>query len=511
MENISFYVNDTREAYSCYSQYIYRPIGPYDDHIEYQTSQWLNKVVPPILLILGTIGNVTSFFVLRRPFMLRTWTGFFLRALAVSDTVALWLGLSRHMIRVYDGGYDIRNLHDAVCKLQRFTLYTFLDLSAWLLVGLTVGRYISTCHIFKSHRYCTTKRAKIALAVTIGCAVAKNLHVFWTVTLNYNNKQQLLCNHFCDSEYFYFWKKVLPWVVFCVYAGGPFTFMMILNILIIRALQKSSKFQGVACRPVIKTPGTCSKSYYFTSTSGSRKNSLSPKQTPLLTRVTRDQSPALERKVEEILSKSLNGAKEMNRSKLLPTGGGGHSPPNGLSPAHTPTGSRRPSHIIEDIIRKHRESKDSNNHKDFRSKSTTIMLLVVTFSFLLLASPSFINLIVEPYWNANIATPKEQAVQKLVSTVVLLLTYINHSINFLLYCVSGRRFRCELLRMWRCIPENVPVHSTHCHSRDSLHRLHLDTEMNVGRGSPQRSPHRSPHLSRKAANHLDNLDKISVV
>jgi len=53
----------------------------------------------------------------------------------------------------------------------------------------------------------------------------------------------------------------------------------------------------------------------------------------------------------------------------------------------------------------------------------------------------------------------------LVRTVCELLMYVNHSINFFLYCATGQKFRRQLCALWRSPQRHVtrfdPVVGTH--------------------------------------------------
>ncbi|XP_041374610.1 probable G-protein coupled receptor B0563.6 [Gigantopelta aegis] len=76
----------------------------------------------------------------------------------------------------------------------------------------------------------------------------------------------------------------------------------------------------------------------------------------------------------------------------------------------------------------------------------TVMLLLVSFFFLLLTGPMGVILIVERI--AWIPTSlKEKAVHRLIHSVVDNMMYTNHAINFLFYCFSGQRFRNEVRRL----------------------------------------------------------------
>ena len=81
-------------------------------------------------------------------------------------------------------------------------------------------------------------------------------------------------------------------------------------------------------------------------------------------------------------------------------------------------------------------------------RQMTNMLLLVSFSFLVLTGPIGTFLVVRRNaWNPQ--TPKEKAIMSLLYSIINNMAYTNHAINFVFYCFSGQRFRNELKRMCR--------------------------------------------------------------
>ncbi|KAK6166315.1 hypothetical protein SNE40_023042 [Patella caerulea] len=81
-----------------------------------------------------------------------------------------------------------------------------------------------------------------------------------------------------------------------------------------------------------------------------------------------------------------------------------------------------------------------------RERQITTMLLLVTFCFLLFVSPMAVITVVEKYmWVRE--TPHESAVYHLVRTVFNNMMYTNHALNFLLYFMSGKRFRDQFMAL----------------------------------------------------------------
>ena len=71
----------------------------------------------------------------------------------------------------------------------------------------------------------------------------------------------------------------------------------------------------------------------------------------------------------------------------------------------------------------------------------TYMLVVVCVAWLLLTTPYAVFTLCVPSFSRDRRTA---AVQMIVRVLCFLLMYVNHAINFVLYCLTGRKFRAEL-------------------------------------------------------------------
>jgi len=81
-------------------------------------------------------------------------------------------------------------------------------------------------------------------------------------------------------------------------------------------------------------------------------------------------------------------------------------------------------------------------------RQTTFMCLGISFAFLVCIAPSIVLLIGKPYWKHRTNTAYN--ISKAISNF---LVFVNHSVNFFLYCVTGQRFRDELRAMLTCQPQ----------------------------------------------------------
>ena len=76
----------------------------------------------------------------------------------------------------------------------------------------------------------------------------------------------------------------------------------------------------------------------------------------------------------------------------------------------------------------------------------TAMCMSASFCFLACITPSIVLLIGKPYWAS--APASANPVYDVAKAVNNQLVYVNHSVNFLLYCVTGKRFRAGIAALF---------------------------------------------------------------
>ena len=310
---------------------------------EYKLNKILLLYLPPILIIMGTFGNIFSFIILKRKAMLKFSTYFYLMVLAIADTLVLYIGLLRLWIGELTG-YDLRDQANWICKLTNVIGYTVSDFSVWLIIAVTIERYIVVCHPLKANAMCNTRRAqKVILGLLAGLALL-NLHFFWTVQIVYfthNGEEIPRCG--AGQSHVLLVEEIWPWVDVFVYSFLPFVAILILNGLIIRQV--------------------------------------------VISRRHRQQL-------------RINGSVYQQR---------------------------RPSHE--------------------GSTRLTVMLLTISFAFLLTTLPMTAVNISATFLNQYRTDLHQVSKFTLARTITALLMYVNHSMNFFLYCATGQKFRHQLVWM----------------------------------------------------------------
>ncbi|CAH1796314.1 unnamed protein product [Owenia fusiformis] len=107
--------------------------------------------------------------------------------------------------------------------------------------------------------------------------------------------------------------------------------------------------------------------------------------------------------------------------------------------------------IIVQLMRskKRRQEMNVSSSRTDHTRSMTIMLLAISFIFVILTSP--IVIYEAGYQDfAKDRSPLGRARDALVWAIVNMFLYLNHAINFFMYCLSGSRFREEMRRLLCC-------------------------------------------------------------
>ncbi|XP_076449107.1 uncharacterized protein LOC143285598 [Babylonia areolata] len=367
---------------------------------EYRARKLLRLYVPPILLVLGTFGNICSFIILRHKAMARQSTHHFLAALAVLDSCVLLVGLFRQWLGELTGS-DLKNQGPWLCKTIVVLGYTCSNVAVWIIVAVTVERYIVVCHPLKASRVCNVARAKRVVVGFVMLFLCINLHFLWTAGLSRKERdgvegergagtggggedghrgEEEAGGGLCSSQegHDFIISAVWPWVDALLYGFSPFLIIFSLNIVIIVHLVRATSATTTTPN-CLTVPGSCHAG-----------------------------------------SSNSNNSRSRGR-----------------------TGKSSSLHVLAT----HRRLTTATSSTTSSSLRMTVMLLTVSFTFLLTTFPMNVCVIASAFWNQQPGDAAHMARFQLVFTVAELLMYVNHSVNFFLYCAAGHKFRSEMRRI----------------------------------------------------------------
>ncbi|KAL8558668.1 hypothetical protein ACOMHN_037761 [Nucella lapillus] len=84
------------------------------------------------------------------------------------------------------------------------------------------------------------------------------------------------------------------------------------------------------------------------------------------------------------------------------------------------------------------------------ARSVSVTVIVVSIAFLVLTLPGTINYILYHFETVEHGVGYGFAVYYFTSVVTTILLHANSAINFYLYCLTGRRFREEFIKIMCC-------------------------------------------------------------
>ena len=83
-----------------------------------------------------------------------------------------------------------------------------------------------------------------------------------------------------------------------------------------------------------------------------------------------------------------------------------------------------------------------------KDRNAIVTLFLISFTFLVLVTPHFVHIAIYSM-TSQATTASQQVNYKLFFQISRLLYSMNHACNFFLYCISGAKFRNEVVRLFR--------------------------------------------------------------
>ena len=155
------------------------PLEPDSDGMNWRMK--IKIVCVPIFTLIGLFGNGLSFIVMFSPVYHKKSYTYYLRALAVFDTLTLIVTLVITFNEFHYAiiGTSYMNGHNWLsCKVSEFLRHVIYLMSSWMVVLFTVDRYIAVCHPLQRARICTATGAIITIFVLFGLAMMTQIYIF---------------------------------------------------------------------------------------------------------------------------------------------------------------------------------------------------------------------------------------------------------------------------------------------------------------------------------------------
>nr|KAG5712789.1 hypothetical protein BaRGS_007386 [Batillaria attramentaria] len=178
-------------------------------------------------MLFGTLGNVLIVVVMRR--MRGDHMPVLFTALALSDLIIIYTGLLRRYIE-YTFAFEIRHIHDLVCRLHMFVVYLCSTTSAWFLVAMTMLRVTSIMFPHSGALLHTQKGAYVIVFVIVMASSLFCAPFLFGFTLH--DSLDLGCLFYNDESLIYYFLEVYPWAETFIMSLIPFCIIVITNSIL---------------------------------------------------------------------------------------------------------------------------------------------------------------------------------------------------------------------------------------------------------------------------------------
>ena len=184
----------------------------------------------PVLIPIGLVGNTLSFLVMIKPNNRKMSTCIYMAAISINDNIMMLVCLHYYLV----SAVQTHNWYSFECKMSSFVALFALQNGTFLVVAMTLNRYIAIKWPHKAATYSTPRRTKIiTVSVSLAVCIYNIPHFFISIVTG---------NQCIGDSIGGLITKVYTWFTFVLNAIIPFTMLIHMNFVIVNAVRKSHVF-----------------------------------------------------------------------------------------------------------------------------------------------------------------------------------------------------------------------------------------------------------------------------
>ena len=364
------------------------------------TAYALRVFILPIIIVIGSFFNLLLFFVMRK---VNTTTSLYLRLLAIVDTVVLLTGgLNLWLLSAFN--WTIIQQSTMSCKILTFIIYSSFDFSVGLVVLMSADKLYGIVYPLKARSGMLNRNKMITISSLFIFCLIVNIHFLFSysliklkkksfdnMTILTNNSEQFnssfidICTHEMWNQ---FYSNYWVYIDSTVYSFLPLVLIVGINVSIIVLLAREKKVRLRLSQPDVIV----------------KYSSANP------------------RLMSKILSKEHSDSQSS-----------GYQMTRRLAVVHCKTSCQA---LLIQLGRRGEKNKINQKH-------VLAVMFLINISFCLLTMPIVILQIVNKKSLRNKQESDEdfENLFDLLKSIAEILQYINHSIIFFIYCLSGTSYR----------------------------------------------------------------------
>ena len=184
---------------------------------EFEVSNILQTFCPPVLVVIGTVGNIAVLLLLYcrryRMAVADSCIRWYLMFILLLDTLALLLTSGLDWIAYFSGAAPFYTLSDWTCKLYQFIFNVVIYAPDWLTFLSLIDRTVY--HYYPHYKKCVCDIAKLLTVILLAGLASVCVHSMWT----YEVLGQWGCAIYPGMGTFY--TRIFPWISAAIYSYLP--------------------------------------------------------------------------------------------------------------------------------------------------------------------------------------------------------------------------------------------------------------------------------------------------
>lgn len=429
--------------------------------LTYKVASATHVYLLPIVVVIGLIGNTLSLLIMLKPHNRRISCCNYMAGLAVSDNLMLL-----NAANYWTVSFNSRPMWNYECKTLAWMFQAVSFTSMILIFSMTVDRFLAVRFPLQARTWCSVHRARVSIAVIATLSVIYTLPYLFTSQLIPAVRTCVAVSTTNALAVVYNWVNIFLGSIV------PFVGLLTLNGLIILTVRRrvdlsessgkgdqpnERKLNGNGNGKEVEVEGTDSPVFQPDSevmtqkkTEANGTDDLSFQPDPSIDSYeattqpseNQDQSNAIKPNGKQVEVNGRDNPLFQSDTSPNPL----KAPPTLSTPQAKSSISTGPPPTQPPKLNKtHQKSKKANKNKmkQARENQLTIMLLLVTFTFLCLTLPQYSRYLVAEFWNYT-ASPRDYADFLLLAHASNRFFYMNSAANFFLYCMSGNKFRQDV-------------------------------------------------------------------
>ena len=183
----------------------------------------------PVFIPVGLVGNTLSFLVMIKRNNRKMSTCIYMAAISININIMMYMTCHDYLVAVV----QTHKWYLLECKFLAFVALFALQNCTFLVVAMALDKYIAVKWPHRAATYSTPRKAKLITVGVYVCVFIYNIpHFFLSSVIGGQ------CFNFGISNVF---SRVYSWLSFVLNAIIPFTMLIYMNIVIVKAVRESRK------------------------------------------------------------------------------------------------------------------------------------------------------------------------------------------------------------------------------------------------------------------------------